>query len=73
MTGSTLIDVLSSITFENDWIVDSSCDHHLTNGKLMFSSIKNYYAFDAIITTDNTLPVEQEPVIGIKSIDDDDR
>ena len=42
MVGTTKIDALSSVNYENDWVVDSSCGHHLTSNESKFSSFRDY-------------------------------
>jgi len=36
------VDALAAINFENDWMVDSSCDHHLTRDQSKFFSPQEY-------------------------------
>jgi len=50
------VDALASINFENDWIVDSSCDHHLNGDQPKFSSLQEYDGNEAKVTT-NTVTV----------------
>ncbi|XP_077216009.1 uncharacterized protein LOC143850670 [Tasmannia lanceolata] len=63
---TTTVGALASINFEDDWIVDSGCGHHLTGDESKFSKFRKYEGNDAIITADNTIyPVEKEGVITI--------
>ncbi|KAI4357476.1 hypothetical protein L6164_001424 [Bauhinia variegata] len=56
----------ASIDFENDWIVDSSCGHHVTGDASKFSSLHSYQGKDAIVTADNTVHyVEKEGTVVI--------
>ncbi|KAH7864383.1 hypothetical protein Vadar_028987 [Vaccinium darrowii] len=67
LAGITSVDALSTINFDNDWIVDSGCGHHLTGDGSKFSSFREYQGNDAIITADNSIhPVEKEGVVKLK-------
>ncbi|KAH7845483.1 hypothetical protein Vadar_002790 [Vaccinium darrowii] len=67
LAGITSVDALSMINFDNDWIVDSGCGHHLTGDGSKFSSFREYQGNDAIITADNSIhPVEKEGVVKLK-------
>lgn len=66
------VDALASINFEDDWIVDSGCGHHLTGETSKFSSIQQYNGCEAIVTADNTVhPVKSEGTIVINGGDED--
>ncbi|KAF8405092.1 hypothetical protein HHK36_009990 [Tetracentron sinense] len=72
MAGTTSVDALNAINFENDWIIDSGCGHHLTGDDSKFSRFRDYNGNDAIITADNSIhPVEKERVVTIKGDRDD--
>lgn len=61
MADSSSTDVLDSIDFEKDWIIDWGCGHHLTGNESKFSSLHRHAGNKAIITTDNTVhPVKKE-------------
>ncbi|KAF8376704.1 hypothetical protein HHK36_031621 [Tetracentron sinense] len=61
MVGTTSVDALNAINFENDWIIDSGCGHHLTGDDSKFSRFRDYNGNGAIITADNSIhPVEKE-------------
>ncbi|KAL3501592.1 hypothetical protein ACH5RR_036041 [Cinchona calisaya] len=49
------IDALASINFEDEWIVDSGCEHHLTGDDSKFSSLHDYNGKYAIVTADNSV------------------
>ncbi|KAK0602519.1 hypothetical protein LWI29_034309 [Acer saccharum] len=53
LAENTTIDVIASINFEKDWIIDSDCGHHLTRDKSNCSSFKKYIGNHAIVTTNN--------------------
>ena len=53
LTDNTIVDAMVSIHFEKDWIIDSSCDHHLTENDSNFSSFRKYTGNHAIVTADN--------------------
>ena len=60
MAETTVVSAMTSINFEDDWIIDSECNHHLTDDASKFSSLENYDGNDAIIMADNTIhPVEK--------------
>jgi len=66
------VDALASINFEDDWIVDSGCGHHLTGDQSKFSSLKEYNGNEAIVTADNTVhQVENEGIIVINGKQED--
>jgi len=63
---------LASINFEDDWIVDSGCGHHLTGDQSKFSSLQEYNGNEAIVTADNTVhQVENEGTIVINGNQED--
>jgi hypothetical protein len=67
MAGTSKIDVLSSVNYKNDWVVDSGCGHHLTSDKSKFSSFQDYKRNDAVITADNSIySIKKEEVVTIK-------
>ncbi|XP_077239786.1 uncharacterized protein LOC143880697 [Tasmannia lanceolata] len=69
---TTTVGALASINFEDDWIVDSGCGHHLTGDESKFSKFRKHEGNDAIITADNTIhPVEKEGVIIIGGANED--
>ncbi|KAL3522092.1 hypothetical protein ACH5RR_014926 [Cinchona calisaya] len=49
------IDALASINFEDEWIVDSGCGHHLTGDDSKFSNLHDYNGKYAIVTADNSV------------------
>ncbi|KAK0599180.1 hypothetical protein LWI29_003009 [Acer saccharum] len=53
LAKNTTVDAIASINFENDWIIDFGCGHHLTRDKSNFSSFKKYMGNHAIVTADN--------------------
>ena len=66
------VDALASMNFEDDWIVDSSCGHHLTGDQSKFSSLQEYNGNEAIVTVDNTVhQVENEGTIIINGKQED--
>jgi len=66
------VDALASINFEDDWIVDSGCGHHLTGDQSKFSSLKEYNRNEVIVTADNTIhQVENEGTIVINGKQED--
>lgn len=68
MARATTVDALTLINFENDWIVDMGCGHHLTGNESKFSSFRDYKGNDIIVTVDNFIhPIEKEGVVTIKS------
>ena len=72
MVGTSTVDALTSINFDNDWIIISDCGHHLTDDDYKFSSFRDYNGNDAIITTDNSVhPMEKEGIVTIKGDGDD--
>jgi hypothetical protein len=57
---------LSSINYKNDWVVDSSCGHHLIGDESKFSSFQDCQGNDVIVTTNNSIhPVEKKGVVTI--------
>lgn len=61
------VQVLASINYQNDWIVDSGCSHHLTGDKAKFHEFVHYEGNDAIVTADNTVhPVVNEGVVKVE-------
>ena len=69
---TTKIDALSSVSYKNDWVIDSGCGHHLTGDKFKFSSFRDYKEYDAIVTVDNSIhPLEKEGVVTIDGDGDD--
>ncbi|KAF8391393.1 hypothetical protein HHK36_023697 [Tetracentron sinense] len=72
MAGTTSVDALNAINFENDWIIDSGCGHYLTGDDSKFSRFRDYNGNDVIIMADNSIhPVEKEGVVTIKGDGDD--
>lgn len=72
MAGTTTVDALTSINFDNDWIIDFGYGHHLTSDDSKFSSFRDYNGNDAIITANNSVhPVEKEGIVTIKGDEDD--
>jgi len=58
--------------FEDDWIVDSGCSHHITGDQSKFSSLQEYNENEVIVTTDNTVHrVENEGTIVINGKTED--
>lgn len=70
MVEHTTVDTITSINFEDDWIVDSSCSHHLTKNDSKFSTFCHYDGNDDIITTNNTVHLVEQGVVTISSGDD---
>ena len=62
--------LISSINYENDWIVDSGCGHHLTGDDSKFSSLRDYKGNQAIVTADNTVHhVKKEGMVVVSGQD----
>lgn len=60
------------IDFENEWIVDSGCEHHVTGDQSKFSKICDYEGNYSIIIADNTVHfVQKEGTIWIDHDDDE--
>ena len=58
---TTTVSAMTSINFEDDWIVDWGYNHRLTSDASKFSSLENCGGNDAVITANNTIhPVERE-------------
>ena len=57
MAETKSVDALASINFEDDWIVDSGCGHHLTGDQSKFSSLQEYIGNEAKFTV-NTVTVD---------------
>lgn len=68
-----MVDALTSIDFENDWIVDLGCGHHLSSNESKFSCFQDYKGNDiAIVMANNSIhPVEKKGVVTIKGNEDD--
>ena len=67
-----MVGALSSINFQDDWIVDSGCGHHLTGDDSKFTNLYHYERNDAIVIADNTIhQVEKEGIITVQSNDSD--
>ncbi|KAI4324227.1 hypothetical protein L6164_023781 [Bauhinia variegata] len=61
----------ASIDFENNWIVDYGCRHHVTGDASKFSSLHPYQGKDVIVTADNTVHyVEKEGIVVINGSKD---
>jgi len=56
VTETKYVYALASINFENDWMVDSSCGHHLREDQSKFSSPQKYDGNEAKFTA-NTVTV----------------
>ncbi|CAL9044846.1 unnamed protein product [Musa banksii] len=64
--------VMTSINFENNWIVDSRCSHHLTSDDAKFTNLHRYEGTDTIIMADNIVhQVKNEGTIIISDKDND--
>ncbi|KAK2998211.1 hypothetical protein RJ639_023475 [Escallonia herrerae] len=49
------------VNYENEWIIDSGCSHHVTGNDSLFSELHQHNGDKVIITTDNSVhPVEKE-------------
>jgi len=60
MAENIALSAMTSINFNDDWIIDSGCGHHLTTMLVSFP-LENYGGNDAIIMADNTIHlVEKE-------------
>ena len=57
------VDALASINFENDWIVDSSCGHHLREDQSKFSSPRKYDRNEAKFTANIVMVAVPTPAI----------
>ncbi|KAK8926651.1 hypothetical protein KSP39_PZI018972 [Platanthera zijinensis] len=67
MTG-TCVRALSTVDYQDDWIVDSGCGHHLTGNESKFSSLRTFSGNEAIITANDTVhAVENEGVVSLSS------
>jgi len=58
-----VVHAMTFINFEDDWIIDWGCCHHLTGDTSKFSSLENYNRNDAIITVDNTIYLVEKKVV----------
>lgn len=69
---TTNVVAMASINFDNDWIVDFGCSHHLIGVDSKFSSFCHYEGKDAIVTADITIhSIEKEDTIIINVKEDD--
>lgn len=67
---TTTVGSITSINFEDGWIIDSDCGRHLIGNNSKFSTFHHYEGNDATITMDNIIhPVEKEGTIMIHSQD----
>ncbi|KAG8373409.1 hypothetical protein BUALT_Bualt11G0021300 [Buddleja alternifolia] len=65
-----VVDALAFINLEDDWVIDSGCENHLTGDSSKFSSLKEYNDNDVIVTADNTVHhVENEGTVIINDKD----
>jgi len=55
MEETTTVNAMTFINFEDGWIVDSGCGHHLMGDASKFFSLENYGGKDIIITADNNI------------------
>ncbi|KAI4353065.1 hypothetical protein L6164_002042 [Bauhinia variegata] len=61
----------ASINFENEWILDSGCSHHVTGDASKFSSLHPYQGKDAIVIAGKTVHyVEKEGTVVINGSKD---
>ncbi|PRQ29813.1 putative RNA-directed DNA polymerase [Rosa chinensis] len=66
MVESSTLNAMASINFQNDWIVDSGCGHHLTGDESKFSKLQPHIGNEAMVTADNTVhKVENEGTVVI--------
>jgi hypothetical protein len=49
------LDVCASVNYEDNWIIDSGCGHHLTGDDSKFSSLRGYKGNTAFVTADNSV------------------
>ena len=65
---SASVGVAAPINYQEYWIVDSGCGHHLIGDESKFSSSQPYSGNNAIITADDTVhSVEREGVVSLGS------
>ena len=63
MVETKYVDALTFINLENDWMVDSGCGHHLTEDQSKSSSLQEYDANEAKVTTNTVTMVVLSPTI----------
>ncbi|KAK8923921.1 hypothetical protein KSP39_PZI019707 [Platanthera zijinensis] len=57
---STSVQAFSSIDYQEDWVVDSGCGHHLTGDVSKFSSLQEFKGNVFIVTVDDTMHVVEK-------------
>lgn len=66
MAESSTLNAMASVNFQNGWIVDSDCGHHLRGDESKFLKLQSQNDNEVIVTADNTVhKVENEGTIVI--------